>query len=131
MKSHSLEWTNLGTRESIGNRIRVTRLNRILRQTGTLFTAAVAGLAMVVGAAWAISVPEAAMIVQATVWASGFVFLALAIEAGRSSYFSLALASGLALPVLAVLASRVAGEFLVLASALLASWVAYYILKRA
>ena len=84
---------------------------------------------MVVGAAWAVGMFANPYILQAVIWAAGFVFLALAVESRKPSVIAL-LATGLALPVLAILSARVAPEFAVLAAALVAEWIAAAILRR-
>jgi len=91
--------------------------------------AALPVVVMVIGAAWAVSMFENPYILQAVIWAAGFVFLALAVESRKPSVGAL-LATGLALPVLAILSARVAPEFAVLAVALVAEWVAAMILRR-
>jgi hypothetical protein len=62
-------------------------------------------------------------------WASGFIFLALAIDSEKPAV-GLQLATGIALPVLALLSSRVAGEFAIIAAVVVAAWLAASILRR-
>jgi hypothetical protein len=93
------------------------------------FLALVPAVAIVVGAAWLITAPDLVVYLQATLWASGFVFLGLAIDSEKS-VASLSLVTGIALPVLAVLSSRVAVEIAIVAAVLVAAWVAAAIWRR-
>jgi len=130
MKSHLLEWSAFTTQKENSWLDPVSSLNRLFGIAGKAFIAVTPALAILVGAAWAISVPGIEMIVQASVWAFGFIFLALAVEAGPKENFGWTLATGLLLPLLAVLSSRVASEFLVLAAAVIATWLATIIFRR-
>jgi hypothetical protein len=67
---------------------------------------------------------------QVLTWASGFVFLGLAVESESAELSILNLATGIALPVLALLSSRFAVELTIVAAALVAAWVAAAILRR-
>jgi len=86
------------------------------------------GAMMVIAAVWAISVYDQPALLQAMVWASGFVFLALAVESTRPDV-RLLLATGCALPFLALLSAHVAVEYAVLAVALVAAWSAAAIFR--
>jgi len=130
MKTHSLEWTHIATGNGNNLLTPFEKLNAILSLAARIFVATVPSLSLVVGAAWAISVPEIAILLEAATWAAGFVFLALAVESGPRGGFGWSLATGLALPALALMSSRVAGEFLVIAAVILALWLASQILKR-
>jgi hypothetical protein len=106
-----------------------SKLNRILQLAGKGFVALVPALAIVVGAAWVITDPSLELFLQATIWTSGFVFLGLALESD-GAVAGLSLATGLVLPVLAWLSDRVAGEYAIVAAALVAAWIAAAILRR-
>ena len=82
-----------------------------------------------VAAAWLITAPGLVVYLQATLWASGFVFLGLAIDSEKPVP-SLSLATGIALPILTVLSSRVAVEIAIVAAVLVAVWVAAAIWRR-
>jgi len=84
--------------------------------------------AILAGSAWAIGSFDSAIVLQATIWVTGFIFLALAMDARRQIFEGL-LATGLVLPVLALLSANVAVEFAILAAALVAAWVAAAILR--
>jgi hypothetical protein len=124
MKAHSIEWTNLESRESAFAALRLTRLDRALTIAGRLFVALVPALAIVVASAWLVTMTELTVYLQATIWASGFVFLGLAIDARGFADFVVRFATGLALPVLAWLSSVAAAEFLIVAAAMVAAWIA-------
>ena len=129
MKVLTIEWpqNDFLSRTAIAGSART--LNRALCLAAKGFTALVPALAIVVGAVWAITVPGVEQFIQASLWASGFIFLALAIDSNKPTV-GLTLATGIALPVLALLSSYVAGEFAIVAASLVATWVAASILKR-
>ena len=62
-------------------------------------------------------------------WASGFIFLALAIDSEKQTIGWL-FATGIALPVLAMLSSYVAVEFAVVAAVIVAAWVVASTLRQ-
>ncbi|MGD8580603.1 MAG: hypothetical protein PVI46_14865, partial [Lysobacterales bacterium] len=86
-------------------------------------------LGMLIAASWMLSAPGLLPYLQAALWGAGFVFSALAVEAERPHVAALLLTTGLALPVLAWLSSRVAVEFIVVAAALIAAWLVAAVLK--
>lgn len=88
------------------------------------------GVAIMLAALWAASTPAVHDIYSAAVWATGFVFIALAVEAPMSRNLPL-LVTGMALPVLGLLGSRIAMEFSILATLIVAVWFALWILRRA
>ena len=118
--NHALTTTN--------TRVAGVSLQQVIKLGTRVLLAALSALAIVVTAAWAVSAFEIPSVLQAAVWASGFVFLALAIET-KSANFGALLASGLAMLVLAILSAQVATEFAVIAAILVAAWVANSILK--
>ena len=89
-----------------------------------------AGAAVVVGATWLVNQPGEVVYLQALLWALGFVFVGLAVEAESAEMALLNLATGIALPVLAWLSAGVAIELAVVAATLVAAWVAAAILRR-
>ncbi len=129
MKTQTIEWfqNDFPIRTSTTDSVRT--LNRVLCLATKGFTALVPALAIVVGAAWAITLPSLEQFLQASLWASGFVFLALAIDSEKPTVGWL-LATGIALPALALLSSHVAGEFAIVAAVIAAVWVAASILRR-
>lgn len=87
-------------------------------------------LILVVGTAWLVTVPHLAVYLQAATWAAGFVFLALAAETERADIALLLASTGIALPTLAFLSSRVAVELAIVASMLLAVWITAALIRR-
>ncbi|HET6564243.1 MAG TPA: hypothetical protein VFG52_02420 [Xanthomonadales bacterium] len=83
---------------------------------------------ILVAAIWAADSLAATGIIQAMIWASSVVFLALAVEAKASSFKPL-LATGLGLGVLALLGSPQNFEFIIIAAVLIAAWSAWAILQ--
>ena len=127
MRTQTIEWfqndlPGWTTTASLG------RLNRALYLAAKGFTAIVPALGIIVGIAWAINVPSLGQFIQASLWASGFVFLALAIDSEKPTV-GLPFATGIALPVLALLSANVAVEFAVVAGFVLATRVAASILR--
>lgn len=92
----------------------------------TVATMVVVGI--LVTAIWAADTLAATGIVQAIIWASAFVFLALAVESSTASFKPL-LSTGLALGVLALLGSPQNTAFVIIAAALIAAWSAWAILR--
>ncbi len=129
MKMQAIEWLHSDFPCRTVNAAYARTLNRALCLVTKGFTALVPALAIVVGAAWAITVPGVEQFLQASLWASGFVFLALAIDAEKPT-IGLPVATGIALPVLALLSLHVAGEFAIVAAVIVAAWVAASILRR-
>ena len=129
MKTQTIEWTNINQHNTTTARNPIGSLNSALSQATKVFLALVPALAIVVAAAWLITAPGLVVYLQATLWASGFVFLGLAIDSEKPAP-SLSLATGIALPVLAVLSSRVAVEIAIVAAVLVAAWVAAAIWRR-
>ena len=129
MKTQTIEWTNINQHNTTTARNPIGSLNSALSQATKVFLALVPALAIVVAAAWLITAPGLVVYLQATLWASGFVFLGLAIDSEKPAP-SLSLATGIALPILAVLSSRVAVEIAIVAAVLVAAWVAAAIWRR-
>ena len=130
MKTHTIEWTNTNIRSNARSYNPARKLNRILCLSANLFLALVPALAVITGAAWLITAPDLAAYLQAFLWGAGFVFLGIAIDAPKP-FNTLSLVTGLALPAMAMLSSRVAVEIAVLAVAILATWTAVAIWRHA
>jgi hypothetical protein len=130
MKTHSIEWSPIHARNNTVVLRPAERLQGILRLATRAFVALVPALAIVVGAAWLVTLPNAVLYLQVLTWVSGFVFLGLAIESESAELSILNLATGIALPVLALFSARFAIELTLVAAALVAAWVAAAILRR-
>lgn len=86
-------------------------------------------VSLVLAATWAAITPAVDQYLAAGIWAAGFVFFALALEAGVRKVFPY-IFTGLALPSLAVLGMEFAAEFSILAGAVVAGWAAVAIVRR-
>jgi hypothetical protein len=129
MKTHTINWTHIHSGGTAITSNPVGRLNLALHLATKTFLAVVPALALVVGAAWLVTVPDLVVYLQATLWASGFVFLGLAIDT-QKPVNGLSLVTGIALPVLALLSSRLSVEIAIVAAALVAGWIAAAIWHR-
>jgi len=130
MKTHSIEWSQLSTGETRLTLDPVRRLPVLMNLASRAFLAIVPALAIIVGAAWLVTLPDYLLSLQALIWASGFVFLGLALESESVETSILSLATGIVLPVFAWLSSTLAVELLIVAAALIAAWTAAGILRR-
>jgi hypothetical protein len=130
MRTQSIEWTGIGSRDSHVVLESTRKLPRLLKQAARVFMALVPALAIVIAATWLAGLPGQVVYLQAVTSAAGFVFVALAIEAESPEVAILNLAMGIALPILALLSSHVALEFVIVSAALVATWVAAAILRR-
>jgi hypothetical protein len=130
MKTHSIEWSQIPTRDNAVVLEPARQLQGLLRLATRAFLALVPALAIVVGAAWLVTLPNAVLYLQVLTWVSGFVFLGLAVESESAELSILNLATGIALPALALLSSNFAVELTIVAAALVAAWVAAAILQR-
>jgi len=129
MNTHLIEWSTIGAR---GKRMALDparQLRGLLRLATKALLALVPALAIVVGAAWLVNTPDLVIYLQVLTWASGFVFLGLAVESETAEVSILGLATGIALPVLALLSSTVAVELAIVAATLAAAWVAAALLQ--
>ena len=99
-----------------------------LRFGPRLLLASVPVSAILAGSVWAIGGFNSGIVLQAMIWVAGFIFLALAMETRKLNFEGL-LATGFALPVLALLSANVSVEFAIIGAALIAGWVAAAILK--
>jgi hypothetical protein len=130
MKSHTIEWNTINTGSTtIPTVAAAGNLNNLLGLASRMFMAVVPAIAIITASAWLITAPDLVVYLQASLWALGFVYLGLAIESEESAMIA-SLATGIALPVLALLSSRVAVELAILAAALVAGWVAVVIFRR-
>jgi hypothetical protein len=129
MKTQSIEWSRLENRKTGKPTYAVTKLNRSLSVAAGLFLAAVPALAIVVGSAWLVSAPELVILLQAALWSGGFLFFGLALDAPKAHVMPL-LASGFALPTLALMSANVALELAIVAASIVALWVAIGIYQK-
>jgi hypothetical protein len=130
MKTQSIELFPVVRREGATVRGALSPLKSLLGLGARAFLALVPALAVVVGTAWLVTVPDWVIYLQATTWAAGFVFLGLALESERAETALLLSFTGVALPVLAYLSSTLAVELAIVAATLVAAWIAAALLRR-
>ena len=87
-------------------------------------------LAVDIAAFWALTTPAIAAFLAPALWGLGFIFLTLALAVDIKRVLPY-IATGLALPVLAVLGSNLAVGFSFVGAVLVAGWVAMWIGRRA
>jgi len=102
----------------------------LTRHAARALAALAAAAALVVLATWVVMQPHLVPYLQALLWSLGFVFAALAVEADTAETALLQLATAIALPLLALVSSRVAPEVAIVAATLVAAWVVAAILRR-
>jgi hypothetical protein len=130
MKTQSIELFPLPGRNEATARYALPRLNSVMGLTARALLALVPAFALVIGAAWLVTIPEVVIYLQATTWAVGLVFLGLAVESERSESALMLSLTGIALLVLAFLSSRVAVELAIVAAMLLAVWLVAALMRR-
>ena len=101
----------------------------IVRAVARWATAGAIALFVVIAATWAATEPTVTQYFNAALWGAGFIFLALAVEVGFKRVYPLVV-TGIALPSLALLGSRFSEEFSILAGAIIAFWLAYWVGHR-
>ncbi len=105
-------------------------LELLARLATRLAIALLPAVAIVALAALAVANPATAVILQAALWAGGFLYLALAAESDRSGGARLNLGLGAAVQALAWLSAQIAPEFAVAAATLVAARLAVAIFRR-
>lgn len=130
MKTQTIPLPPLVHRDFTAARNALPKLRSATGLTARLLMAMVPALALVTGSAWVVTAPDLVPYVQAATWAAGFVFLGLAIESERSETALLLAATGVALPILAWLSSRVAVELAIVAATLVAIWILAALARR-
>jgi len=116
-------------RETLARRKWLASLAASLRDIVSLVVAVATAAAVVTLSVW-LAGRAAGPLLGACTWGLGFVFLGLAVDSrGLSAVFRWA--TGIALPVLALLQTRVSPDFVIVSGVLLAAWAGLGILKRA
>jgi hypothetical protein len=135
MKTQSINWNESSTNlTGFG-----TRIERAARKTPGAFDVATGQLVRTIGAIlaaasillaaiWANQAFAGTGVPEALIWTSGLVFLALAVESSAEKFVAF-LATGLVLPILAILSAKLASEFAVVAAGVLATWASLAVLK--
>jgi hypothetical protein len=130
MKTQAIEWNERIAAPNSGTLNPAKKLNSATRLLNRSFLAAAPALALIVGAALLVSMPDLVVYLQAALWASGFVFFGLALDSEKPTLGLLNLATGIAVMALALLSSIFAIELLIVAVTIVAAWVATGILRQ-
>jgi len=128
MKTPAIEWAGPEFKKRHQRLIPAGGLSRATRGVSRVILALTPAAAMVIIATWLVTLPELVVYLQAGLWASGFVFFGLALESEKAS-IALSVITGFALPLLAWLSSTTSVEFLIIAVALVAAWIAAFTWK--
>jgi len=123
MKTHAIDWNGPEFKKRQERLDPAGRLSGATRVVSRAILALAPATAMVIIAAWLVTVPGLAVYLQAGLWASGFLFFGLALESDKAT-IGLSVLTGFALPLLAWLSSTTSLEFLIIAVALVAAWIA-------
>jgi hypothetical protein len=123
MKTHAINWNGPEFEQRKEHLNQTGGLNSATRVVSRVFLALAPAVAMVTVAAWLVTMPGLVVYLQAGLWASGFVFFGLALDSEKTA-IGLSVITGFALPLLAWLSSKTSVEFLIIAVALVAAWMA-------
>ncbi len=129
MKTHAIGWNGLESPKNPATVNPADNLNSATRLVSRVILALAPALALIVGAAWLVTMPDLVVYLQAALWTSGFLFFGLALDSEKAT-IGLSLATGFALPLLAVWSDKVAIEIAIVAVALVAAWIAAAIFAR-
>lgn len=142
MKSNCINWENSTTKlQALQQRAVTASRNDLLLDRAILGAACSTAkrhmlrasaatlliMTILVGTIWGAQDPVGSYVIEAMLWAGGFVFLGLAVDSSMTK-FKWLLATGLALPILALLSSGQAIEFSIIAAVLVAVWAGYAII---
>ena len=130
MKSQSIEWTHVEPYENSLDLRAAQRVADTLTFGGKIFRAAVPALAIITAAAWLIAQPSLVLYLQVTIWLSGFVFVALALDSLTGRRGALLPISGLAMFAFAGFSAGDANELLVVGASVAALWLGFAIFDR-
>lgn len=124
MSTKSIQWETGSDCSITGMRGQLLDFYRFMDRAMSLFTAAFTAFVIITGAAWIVGNPALVLYLQTAIWTAGLVYVGVAIEAEKLSTSGWALATGLVLPVMAFTSQRSGPEWLIVAAALIAAWVA-------
>ncbi|MDX1556558.1 MAG: hypothetical protein R3212_11070 [Xanthomonadales bacterium] len=101
----------------------------LARKLAAWLVALAVATAVIAGATVAAINPALDQYLSALIWVAGFGFFGLALSYNIRRVLPVVF-TGIGLPVLAVMGSEMGAEFSVLASTILAGWLAYWIIRR-
>ena len=132
MRSQTIEYTHSDRLQSAMTASREfgRQSRRMLRAVFRASVAMLPALAVLVLAVWAISRPDMLIYFRAVTWTAGFLSVGLAIDARTARGALMYLSFGAAMPTIAWLSARLGPEWLMLAAAAVAAWVAACIYRR-
>lgn len=123
MNTQSIQWEQCSKPSAARPRRSALKFYYFMDQSLKYIMAAVSAFAVIIGVVLAINDPGLVLYVQVSVCTAGLVFFGLAIEMENTSTSWLAVATGLALPVLAYHSQHLGPEWLIVAAGLVAAWV--------
>lgn len=107
----------------------VNRLGTATQHVTRLFISGGAFAATLIAATWLVAQQAVQPYLLASLWAGGFIFLAMAVESSHRKVWW-TVASGFAFPTIALLSSYVSQEWAFASAPLLAGWVAWFAARR-
>lgn len=128
--SQSIGWPGNPPTLASGLLAQARGLEILARSATRVATALIPAAVIVAAAALAVANPGTAVILQATLWAGGFLFAALAVDSHKADGAAVNFSTGVAMQVLTWLSIQVALELAVAAAALFAARVAIAIFRR-
>jgi hypothetical protein len=126
----SIGWPGNRTTLASGLLAQARGLEILATLAARVAAALIPAVVIVAAAALAVANPGMAVILQATLWAGGFLFAALAVDSNRAGAATVNFSTGVAMQVLTWLSTQVALELAVAAAALFAARVAIAIFRR-
>lgn len=130
MNTQTIHWEGCLEQSNARPRDPVNRLVRYVYPVTKAVIAFTAGLALLVGSICAISEPGLAMYMQAFTWSASFAFFAVSIESSKPTVSLLAVATGIAIQLIAVLSAHVGAGLTILSALLMSVWLSIAIYKR-
>jgi len=130
MSTQTIHWEDCLNPSDAGPRGPASSLTRYAHPVTRAVVAFTAGLTLLVGSIWAITEPGVAMYVQAFTWSVSFVFFAVSIESGKATTSLLAVATGIAIQLIAILSAQVGAELTILSALLMSVWLSSAIYRR-
>jgi hypothetical protein len=128
--TYAIEWTNGHAGLASGLLAQARGLEVLAKLTTRAALALVPALALLGAASWAAGDPGTQLYLQVVLWASGFVFFALAVEAERPGIAGVKLGIGITVQLLTWLSARLAPELALVAAAVVAAWATVALFRR-
>ena len=123
MNTHVIHWAPISKPSEVQQRRTVLSFYYFADLSLKYIAGAVSAFAVIIGTVMAVNDPGLVLYVQVAVFTAGLLFLGLALEAEKPVTTGLAVATALALPVLAYQSQYAAPEWLVVAAGPVAAWI--------